>query len=128
MDTTNYYQYTALVAAAAGMMIALALAAGTVQQAHAQYSVNGNPTAGATPDQLAECKKYNIDRIECNEQTLLAARKHAIIEENPTGSGTPMLSIGGNETLLYVGALGAIFGGVAAAFFVKGRKAATTAS
>ncbi|AIC16876.1 hypothetical protein [Nitrososphaera viennensis] len=125
MDTTKNYYHMALLAAAAGT-IALSLAAGTAQQSHAQYGVSGNPTAGATPDQLEECKKYNIDRIECNEQTLLAARKHAIIEENPNGSGTPMLSIGGNETLLYVGALGAIFGGVAAAFFAKGRKAATT--
>lgn len=116
--------YMALLAAAAG--IALALAAGTVQQSHAQYGVNGNPTAGATPDQLAECAKYNIDRIECNEQTLLAARKWVTTHENPNGSGTPMLSIGGNETLLYVGALGAIFGGVAAAFFAKGRKAAAS--
>jgi hypothetical protein len=115
--------YMALLAAAG---IALALAAGTVQQSHAQYGVNGNPTAGATPDQLAECAKYNIDKIECNEQTLLAARKWVTTHENPNGSGTPMLSIGGNETLLYVGALGAIFGGVAAAFFAKGRKTAAS--
>ncbi|AIF85007.1 hypothetical protein NTE_02972 [Candidatus Nitrososphaera evergladensis SR1] len=125
MDTTATNYYTALLAAAG---VALALAAGTVQQSHAQYGVSGNPTAGATPDQLAECEKYNIDRIECNEQTILAARKWAITHENPNGSGTPMLSIGGNETLLYVGALGAIFGGVAAAFFVKGKKTTSATS
>lgn len=126
---SSYYNYSnmALLAAMAGGM-ALALAAGTAQQSHAQYGVSGNPTAGATPEQLAECKQYNIDRIECNEQTLLAARKGAIIEHNPTGSGTPMLSVGGSETFLYVGVLGAIFGGVAAAFFVKGRKAAVSSS
>lgn len=117
-----------MVLLAAMAAIAFALAAGTVQQSHAQYGVSGNPTAGATPAQLAECKQYNIDRIECNEQTLLAARKWEITHQNPNGSGTPMLSIGSNEALLYVGALGAVFGGVAAAFFVKGRKASPSSA
>jgi hypothetical protein len=121
---SNNYASILLVAATAGIF--LALTAGIIQQSHAQYGVTGNPTAGATPDQLAECKQYNIDRTECNEQTILAARKWAITHQNPTGSGTPMLSIGGSETLLYVGVLGVIFGGVAAAFFLKGRKVATT--
>ncbi|HVX02879.1 MAG TPA: hypothetical protein VHA09_06965 [Nitrososphaera sp.] len=125
MDTAKN-RYIVLLAAMAA--IAFALAAGTVQHSHAQYGVSSNPTAGATPEQLAECKQYNINRIECNEQTLLAARKWAITHQNPNGSGTPMLSIGGSETLLYVSALGAVFGGVAAAFFAKGRKTSPSSS
>jgi len=112
--------YISVLLAAAG--ITLALAAGMVQQSRAQYGVSGNPTAGVTPNQLAECNAYGINRIECSEQTLLAARKWAITHQNPNGSGTPMLSIGANETFLYVGVLGAIFGGVAAAFFARGKK------
>lgn len=106
--------------AAAGLFLAIA---GGAQQSYAQYGVSGNPTAGATEEQLAECDDYGIPREECNEHTLLAARKKQVIEENREGSGTPMISIDGSETWLYVGVLGAVFGGVAAAFFVRGRSA-----
>jgi hypothetical protein len=37
------------------------------------------------------------------------------------GSGTPMLGTNISETVIVIGILTAIFGGVAAAFFVKGR-------
>lgn len=110
---------TALLAAA-GLFLAIA---GGAQQSYAQYGVSGNPTAGATEEQLAECGDYGIPREECNEHTLLAARKNEIIKLNHDGSGTPMISIDGSETWLYVGVLGAVFGGVAAAFFVRGRSA-----
>ncbi len=106
--------------AAAGLFLAVS---GAAPQAYAQYGVPGNPTAGVTDEQLAECDDYGIAREECNEHTLLAARRGEIIKQNPNGSGTPMISIGGSETWLYVGVLGAIFGGVAAAFFVRGRGA-----
>lgn len=109
--------------AAAGIF--LAAIGSAPQQAHAQYGVPGNPTGGVTPDQLAECEGYDIQRSECNEHTLLAARKGQIAKENPNGSGTPMISIDGSGTWMFVGVLGAIFGGVAAAFFVKGRGATT---
>lgn len=106
--------------AATGLFLAIA---GGAQQSYAQYGVSGNPTAGATEGQLAECADYGIPREECNEHTLLAARKNEIIKQNRDGSGTPMISIDGSGTWLYVGALGAIFGGVAAAFFIRGRGA-----
>lgn len=104
--------------AAAGIFLAVASSA---QQAYAQYGVPGNPTARVTQEQLEECKDYGIPRAECNEHTLLAARKGQIAKENPNGSGTPMISIDGSQTWVFVGVIGAIFGGVAAAFFVKGR-------
>jgi hypothetical protein len=104
--------------AAVGIFLAVA---GSAQQAYAQYGVPGNPTAGATPEQLAECEEYGIARSECTEHTLLAARRVHGLNENLGGSGTPMISIGGDQTWVFVGVLGAIFGGVATAFFVRGR-------
>ena len=58
--------------------------------------------------------------ITLEEQLLLAERKVQYAEENPaTGSGTPYMNADG-----VVGAsiiAGAIFGGIATAFFVRGR-------
>jgi hypothetical protein len=42
------------------------------------------------------------------------------------GSGTPMLGTNINETTIFIGVIVAIFGGVAAAFFVKSRSGAKT--
>jgi hypothetical protein len=44
------------------------------------------------------------------------------------GSGTPMLGGNINETTIFIGILVAIFGGVAAAFFVKSRSGTKTAA
>jgi hypothetical protein len=44
------------------------------------------------------------------------------------GSGTPMLGGNINETTIFIAILVAIFGGVAAAFFVKSRSGAKTAA
>ena len=44
------------------------------------------------------------------------------------GSGTPMLGGNINETTIFIGILVVIFGGVAAAFFVKSRSGAKTAA
>jgi hypothetical protein len=116
-DGNNKRNQIALLAVA-GLSLVLA---GTTQQAYGQYGIPGNPTANVTDEQLAECEAYEIQRSECNEHTLLAARKAKIARENPTGSGTALLTIDGNQTWIFVGVLGAIFGGVAAAFFAKGR-------
>jgi hypothetical protein len=40
------------------------------------------------------------------------------------GSGTPMLGTNINETTIFIAVLVAIFGGVAAAFFIKSRSGA----
>ncbi len=106
------------------MAATIALATVGLQSSYAQYGT-GNPTGTATQGQLEECEKYGIDRTECNEHTLLAKRKVIEALNNPkSGSGTALLSISGEQTWVFVGILGVVFGGVAAAFFVRGRKAA----
>lgn len=100
-----------------------ATAVSTLPAAHAQYGVGGSPVAGATPAQLQECQTLNIVKSECTENAILAKRRIVAVQENVNnkdrGSGTNYFS--GNETWVYIGVLGAIFGGVAAAFFFKGR-------
>jgi hypothetical protein len=110
MDRTK----TALIA---GLLLAFASSA---QAAHGQYG--GNLGTAVTEEQIAECQELGIDRQECNEHNILAARRVAIAHQNPaSGSGTPMISLGGDQAWVFIGMLGAVFGGVAAAFFVKGR-------
>ncbi|SRR5579875_1766338 len=101
--------------------------------AHAQYySAGGGGGQTATPQQLQECQQLNIPQGTCSDLTILAKKRLTSAESTtygnaPTGSGTAMLAniSDPNSALgqmaIYVGALGAIFGGVAAAFFLKGR-------
>jgi hypothetical protein len=50
-------------------------------------------------------------------------------QQNPsTGSGTSFISTETGTTAAFIGILGAIFGGVAAAFFFKGRGAKPVAT
>ncbi|HEX9678686.1 hypothetical protein [Nitrososphaera sp.] len=104
--------------AAAGLFLAVA---GPAQQAHAQYGVGGSSTNAPSEEQLQRCDEYGIARAECTENAILAKERLIYAKDNPFGSGTPMLSFDGSQTWMFVGVLGAIFGGVAAAFFVKGR-------
>ena len=103
---------------------ATAVSVPVLPAAHAQYGVSGSPVAGATPEQQAECKQYGIAMSECTENALLAKRRLIYANDNPsTGSGTPMLSTQEGQTWVFIGVLAAIFGGVAAAFFFRGRGA-----
>jgi hypothetical protein len=87
----------------------------------AQYGVGGSPVAGATPAQLEECARLGIEKSICTENNILAKHRLTQAQENPaTGSGTPY-NTGIGPTVAIIGVLGAIFGGVAAAFFFKGR-------
>src|ERR1043165_5692014 len=99
---------------------------GTVPSARAQYGVQGNPTTAPTQAQLDECASYSppIPKEQCNEQAILAHRKVTYAEQTTygnqaVGSGTPYFA--SSNFIVFVGVLGAIFGGVAAAFFIKGR-------
>lgn len=93
-------------------------------QASAQYGVEGSPVAGATQAQLEECARLGIDKSICTENNILAKHRLTQAQANPsTGSGTPMLSTESGQTGAFIAILGAIFGGVAAAFFFKGRGA-----
>lgn len=109
---------------ALGMMAALfaAVGAGFTPQAFAQYFGGGGEPL--TQEQLAFCQKYEIS--PCTQVNILAKERVLGAQStqygnNPEGSGTPYLK--GIETWGVIGALAAIFGGVAAAFFIKGRGA-----
>ena len=95
---------------------------GANHYASAQYGLQyaGN----VSPEQLKECEDIGISRETCTEQDILAKRRLLAAQANPsTGSGTPMLSTDTGQMAIFIGVLGAIFGGVAAAFFLKGRGA-----
>jgi hypothetical protein len=88
----------------------------------AQYNVGGGAQV-ATPEQVEECKRIGIPEFTCTEQNILAKKRLLNAQANPsTGSGTPMLSTGFGDMGAFIAALGAIFGGVAAAFFAMSRK------
>ena len=103
---------------------ALVVMASTMGVAYAQYGGTGGSTGTASPEQLQQCESLGIPRENCSDVTILAKNRLTAAQENPsTGSGTPMLSTGGDQTVVFIGILAAIFGGVAAAFFFKGRGA-----
>ena len=103
---------------------ALVVMASTMGVAYAQYGGTGGSTGTASPEQLQQCEALGIPRENCSDVTILAKNRLTAAQENPsTGSGTPMLSTAGDQTVVFIGILAAIFGGVAAAFFFKGRGA-----
>lgn len=92
--------------------------------AYAQYGPTGGSTGTASPEQLQECEQLGILRENCSDVTILAKKRLTAAQENPaTGSGTPMLSTESGQMTVFIGVLAAIFGGVAAMFFFKGRGA-----
>jgi len=107
---------------AIGMMAALftAVGMGSTPQAFAQYF--GGDSAPLTQEQLDKCVQYDIS--PCTQNNILAKERLIAAQQNPaTGSGTSMLSTDTGTMAIFIGVLGAIFGGVAAAFFIKGRGA-----
>jgi hypothetical protein len=108
---------------ALGIMAALGtFAVGTAPQAFAQYFGGGGEPL--TQEQLDFCETYDVS--PCTQVNILAKERVLGVEGTqygnaPEGSGTPYFR--GLETWGVIGALGAIFGGVAAAFFFKGRGA-----
>jgi hypothetical protein len=108
-------------------LAALALLSSGVGTVYAQYG-GGAPSSGsigtASPEQLQRCEQLQIPRENCNDVTILAKERLTNAQANPaTGSGTPMLSTETGQMAVFIGVLAAIFGGVAAAFFFKGRGA-----
>jgi len=103
-------------------LILMAIAAGIlavtpVQQSYAQY-VDG---VGVTPEILQRCEQLKIPRTQCNEYTVLQAERIEIAKSGE-GSGTSMLATESGQMVVFIGILGAIFGSVAGAFFMMGRK------
>ena len=111
----------AMMAIAAGI-----LAVTSVQQSYAQYGDNSGGSAGtATKEQLARCDQLKISRNQCTDNTILAAERVQYAKEttygnNPDGSGTPYFR--GIETFAVISILGAVFGSVAGAFYLMGRR------
>lgn len=100
-------------------MAALAVAVSTPIAANAQYFGGGGEAL--TQEQLDYCEQYSIN--PCTQNNILAKERLLAAQANPsTGSGTPMLSTESGTLTLFVAVLGAIFGGVAAAFFFAGRR------
>ena len=107
---------------AIGMMAALftAVGMGSTPQAFAQYFGGGSEEL--TQEQLDKCDQYGIS--PCTQNNILAKDRLLAAQANPsTGSGTSMLSTETGTMAVFIGVLGAIFGGVAAMFFFKGRGA-----
>lgn len=105
-------------------LAAMAVLTSTMSVAYAQYGGGGASVGTASPEQLQECEQLGIPRETCSDVNILAKKRLTAAQENPaTGSGTPMLSTESGQMTVFIGVLAAIFGGVAAAFFFKGRGA-----
>ena len=105
-------------------LAAMAVLTSTGGLAYAQYGGGGASVGTASPEQLQECQQLGIPTENCNDVTILAKKRLTAAQENPsTGSGTPMLSTSSGQLIVFIAVLGAIFGGVAAAFFFRGRGA-----
>ena len=105
-------------------LAAMAVLSSTMGVAYAQYTGGGASVGTASPEQLQECEQLGVPRENCSDVTILAKKRLTAAQENPaTCSGTPMLSTESGQMTIFIGVLAAIFGGVAAAFFFKGRGA-----
>ena len=112
------------------VLAAMAVLTSTTGVAYAQYGSTGGTggtggtTGSASPEQLQECEQLGILRENCSDVTILAKKRLTAANENPsTGSGTPMFATETGQMVIFIGVLAAIFGGVAAMFFIKGRGA-----
>jgi hypothetical protein len=96
-----------IIMATATMVIlaASALALQSIQMAKAQY---GGATGGNIEEQLKLAKAKITNAHQAGAY----------------GSGVPMLGTNINETEIFIGVLVAVFGGVAAAFFIRSRSGA----
>jgi hypothetical protein len=103
-------------------LAALAVLSSTMGLAFAQYGGTGGTTGSASPEQLQSCEQMGIPRENCSDVTILAKKRLTAAQENPsTGSGTPMFATETGQMVIFIVVLAAIFGGVAAMFFLKGR-------
>jgi hypothetical protein len=103
MDKPSLMATTALV-----ILLASTFALPLIQMAKAQYGGGGGQSSGGIEEQL-KLAKAKITNAK---------------SAGAYGSGTPMLGTNINETTIFIAVLVAIFGGVAAAFFIKSRSGA----
>jgi len=105
-----------------GLSLLVVLGAAVSIPAFGQYGGGGGAQV-ATPEQIKECKDLGIPEFTCSEHQILAKKRLLNAQLNPsTGSGTPMFSSTFGDMGIFIAALGAIFGGVAVAFFAMSRK------
>lgn len=88
------------------ILAASAFALQTIQMAKAQY---GGTTGGGSLEEQLKLARAKITNAH---------------SAGAYGSGTPMLGTNINETTIFIIIIVAIFGGVAAAFFIKSRSGA----
>lgn len=114
-----------IVVALSVLAVFFSATAASAVPAYAQYGVGGSVVGAPTEAQLQECEDLGINRSECTENQIIAKRRIIAVQNSANdpdrGSGTNYFS--GNETWVYIGVLAVIFGGVAAAFFFRGRGA-----
>jgi len=96
--------------------VVLALAA--TEQSYEQYTDSGTEVTAET---LKKCEKLEIPRTQCNESTVLQAERIGLAKTG-NGSGTSILAKETEQMIIFIGVLGAIFGSVAGAFFIAGKK------
>lgn len=104
-----------IVAILAGLLL---FTVASAQQSYAQY---GTGPTKVTEETIAKCKEFGIEKAQCSESSVLLAERLQLQDKG--GSGTAMLALGSGQMIMFIGVLGAIFGGVSAAFFIRGRQA-----
>jgi hypothetical protein len=107
-------------------LIMMAMAAGLFAAPAQSFAQYGSGPGTASGEQLIKCDSLGIDRNQCTESIILAKERNQYAREtvygnDAEGSGVPYFQ--GIETLGVIGTLGAVFGGIAGAFFLVGRKA-----
>ena len=102
-----------VVVAAFAMLLALL---SVQQQSYAQYAGTGTEVSEAT---LQKCQALQIEKAQCTEQNVLARERVDLTDG--AGSGTAFLAKESGQMITLIGVLGALFGGVAGAFFLMGK-------
>ncbi|HKX80669.1 MAG TPA: hypothetical protein VJL54_00285 [Nitrososphaera sp.] len=103
--------------------IVVAIAAGLVavlsaqQQSYAQYG--GSISPEVTEETLQKCAQLKIEKAQCTESNVLLMERVGM--KDGAGSGTAFIASETGQMVAIIGILGAVFGGVAGAFFVMGR-------
>lgn len=103
-----------VVAIAVGLFAALS----AQQQSYAQYV--GPGTVGLSDETLKKCEALQIDKTQCTESNVLAKERVGSIDGG--GSGTALVAKETMQMVILIGVLGSIFGGVAGAFFMMGKR------
>ena len=105
-----------VMAIAAGLLVVI-----SAPQSFAQYGYSGT---GVSEETLQRCTELDIPRTQCNDTTVLQAeRMQVVLKSEEKGSGTSMIATELDQMVIFVGILGGVFGGVAGAFYLMGRKA-----